>query len=59
MSIGGRRTPCINDANCPGAMKCCSHDMTVYGAGRFMMRNVNPTHGYCEDPVMMTPIPST
>jgi hypothetical protein len=48
---------CISDANCGGHMKCCSQDMGVYaGGGPYMMRNVNPTYGYCQDPIMMAPI---
>jgi hypothetical protein len=56
---------CVGDGNCPGTMKCCSHDMSVYYPSGMsqqgnmmqgmygMMRNMNPTHGYCMEPVMM------
>ncbi|OXA43508.1 uncharacterized protein LOC110858833 [Folsomia candida] len=58
-AVAGVGTSCISDANCPDALKCCSHDMSSYGDGRFVMRNMNPTHGQCLNPVMMAPIPAT
>ncbi|CAL8118374.1 unnamed protein product [Orchesella dallaii] len=42
---------CIGDFNCPGVLKCCSHDMNVYVMdGRYVFRNRNPTYGYCIEP---------
>ncbi|ODM88267.1 hypothetical protein Ocin01_18414 [Orchesella cincta] len=53
--IGIPHTPsqiaCIGDFNCPGTLKCCSHDMNVYVMdGRYVFRNRNPTYGYCMEP---------
>jgi len=42
---------CIGDFNCPGTLKCCSHDMNVYVMdGHYVFRNRNPTYGYCMEP---------
>lgn len=39
---------CVGDFNCPGKMKCCSHDMYSYvSEGHYLQRNKNPTNGYC------------
>jgi hypothetical protein len=45
--------PCVGDFNCPGTMKCCSGDMSVYSDGTAIARNVHPTHGFCVEPMMM------
>lgn len=50
-NVNQNQIACIGDSNCPGNMKCCSHDMNVYvHDGGYMFRNRNPTYGYCIEP---------
>ena len=46
------RIACVGDFNCPGVMKCCSSDISVYSDGMALPRNSHPTHGHCVDPIM-------
>jgi len=55
MSMNMQMMDCVGDSNCPGAMKCCSNDMSTYGDGIHMMKNMNPTMGHCAEPMMTMP----
>jgi len=47
---------CVGDYTCPGTMKCCANNISVYGGQlpqtrRLLPRRNAPVYGYCMEPV--------